>query len=519
MNKCKKIPRMILLGLALALLAAPAAEALEDPDVGAQAIVLVDMNGNQILFSRNADARAYPASLTKLMTALLAAEAVEAGRVSLYDSVTASEDCAFDLTPDSSTAHIAPGEIMTLQDLLYCALVASANEACNIIAEYISGSIHAFVEEMNARAAELGCTQTHFTNTHGLPDENQYTTAGDFSLIAREAAASSLIMEICNTVHYTVPATNLSEERRLSSTNALINPDSMYSDAYVYEYARGIKTGYTSEAGYCLVSTAAKDGISLLAVVMGAKSEGEGDDIAYGNFSDTITLYEWVFNNFSYRDILKSTDQVREIPVSMGSDTDKVVLRPASSITALLPNDEELSNFTIETTVYCEQENRELQAPISAGEVLGEVTVSKNGVVYGTAKLVAGANVELSRLQYMKAQLYGTIRKPVVTLVLWLLVILLAVYILLVVRYRILYRRYRREALAAKLAREGKAAGMPGAAPAEEQKKPAQKPLVYERFSMPEPQEKKQAPPSENGEAGTASADRDYFEEFFGRKK
>jgi D-alanyl-D-alanine carboxypeptidase (penicillin-binding protein 5/6) len=148
-------------------------------------------------------------------------------------------------------------------------------------------------------------------------------------------------MEICSTVHYTVPATNLSEARSLSSTNALINPDSMYSDAYIYEYAKGIKTGYTSEGGYCLVSSAAKDNISLLAVVMGAKSEGEGDNMTYGNFSDTIALYEWVFNNFSYRDILKSTDQVREIPVAMGSDTDKVYMRPNSTITALLPNDED----------------------------------------------------------------------------------------------------------------------------------------------------------------------------------
>jgi D-alanyl-D-alanine carboxypeptidase (penicillin-binding protein 5/6) len=194
MKKCKNLLPIFILILVLSFLSAPAAEALEDPDVGAHAIVLVDMNANQNLFSRNADAKVYPASLTKVMTALLAAEAIEAGRVSLYDPVTASADSTFDITPDSSTAHISPGEVMTLQDLLYCALVASANEACNIIAEYISGSIPAFVEGMNARAAELGCAETHFTNTHGLPDENQYTTAGDFSLIAREAASSSLLM-------------------------------------------------------------------------------------------------------------------------------------------------------------------------------------------------------------------------------------------------------------------------------------------------------------------------------------
>jgi D-alanyl-D-alanine carboxypeptidase (penicillin-binding protein 5/6) len=507
MNKFKKSAALLAVLFVLSFFCQPAARALDYPDVGANAIVLLDMNDNQVLYSRNADAQVYPASLTKIMTVLIAAEAIETGRVGLYDTVTAQEDSSFDTVADGSTANIQPGEIMTLQDLLYCALLASANEACNIIAEYLDGSVQDFVAEMNSRAAELGCTHTHFVNTHGLPDENHYTTAGDMSLIAREAAESSLFMEICNTVSFTVPATNLSEMRELSNTNALLNPDSMYSDKYYYEYAKGMKTGYTSDAGHCLISTASKNGVSLLAVVMGADATGEGDATVYGNFADSITLYNWVFKNFSYREILKTTDQIAELPVSMGS-TDSVVLRPGSSIVALLPNDEDLKSFSIETSVYSEQEDSSLQAPIPAGEVLGEVTVSRNGVVYGTSTLVAGAAVELSRVQYMKSQLETTLHSTVVRVVFWTLILLVVIYILLVIRYRLRYARHKRQVRQARQAAAERKAGS-GAAP----KQPAE-PSVARAAGR-----KGSAPPPGDSEARKSADDRDYFEEFFGRKK
>jgi D-alanyl-D-alanine carboxypeptidase (penicillin-binding protein 5/6) len=507
MNKLKKSAAVLSVLFILSFLCPPSARALDYPDVGANAIVLMDMNDNQVLYSRNADAKVYPASLTKIMTVLLASEAIEAGRAGLYDTVTAQENSAFDIVADGSTANIQPGEIMTLQDLLYCALLASANEACNIIAEYLDGSVQGFVAEMNNRAAELGCAHTHFTNTHGLPDENHYTTASDMSLIAREAAESSLFMEICNTVSFTVPATNLSEARELSNTNALLNPDSMYSDKYYYQYAQGMKTGYTSDAGHCLVSTASKSGISLLAVVMGAGTTGEGDAMEYGNFSDSITLYDWVFKNFSYREILKTTDQITELPVSMGS-SDSVVLRPGSSVVALLPNDDDLGSFTTETSIYSEQEDAPLQAPIPAGEVLGEVTVSRNGVVYGTSTLVAGASVELSRIQYMKTQLETTLHSTVVRVIFWSLLVLVIVYILLVIRYRVRYARRKRRVRQSRQAAAGrKSANDDAPAP------PAD--INVARAAV----KKGSAPPSGGGEARKTAADRDYFEEFFGPKK
>ena len=177
---------------ALALgLVSPAAMAIDDPGIDTTyAAVLLAEDGDQetVLYTKNADERLYPASLTKVMTVLLAVEDIESGKIALSDPVTAQPGFDFDMIVGGSSVYIMQQETMTLESLLYCAMVASANDACNVIAQYVSGSISDFVARMNARAAELGCTGTNFTNTHGLPDANHYTTAWDFSRIVREAA-------------------------------------------------------------------------------------------------------------------------------------------------------------------------------------------------------------------------------------------------------------------------------------------------------------------------------------------
>ena len=194
----------------------PEASALEDPAVGANAVILLETETGDVIYSKNPDDRAYPASLTKIMTVLLAVEACESGQVTLYDEVTASENIGYNLIEDGSSAGIVPGETMSLENLMYCAMVASANEACNVIAEYIGGTIPNFIDMMNARAKELGCKDTHFSNAHGLHDDNHYTTARDMCLIAQAAISHSLFMDICNTAVKEIPATNVSNPRTLS---------------------------------------------------------------------------------------------------------------------------------------------------------------------------------------------------------------------------------------------------------------------------------------------------------------
>ena len=442
---------ILLLPALLAGLCAPTASALDDPQAdSSQSVVLLAVRGDSetVLYTKNAQDVMAPASLTKVMTVLLAVEAVENAQVKLSDMVTASDTLYFDISGDSSSVYMAVGETMTLENLLYCAMLNSANEACNVIGEYIGGSISNFIEMMNARAKSLGCTNTHFANTHGMPDADHYTTAWDFSRILREAARHEMFMQICNTITYIVPDTNASAERKLENTNSLINPTNpLYPGDYGYEYARGVKTGHTSEAGYCLATTAEKDGVTLLAVIM--KSEAyQLDDGTwyYGHFADARTLFDWAFSNFSYQEIVKSTEIVSEIGVEMGADAETVAVRPSTSIAAFLPNDVSLDSFERTVTIYPTDngDGTKLMAPVSAGQTVGEISVSRGGEVYGTSPLVTSTSVDLSRVSYMKGELLETLRRPAVVLTFWALVLLLATYITLVVRYRLKRRAYRR---------------------------------------------------------------------------
>lgn len=310
-----------------------------DEKLQANCVLLADEDSGQYYYTRNIDAKAYPASLTKIMTLLLAVEAVERGDVNLSDTVTAYDDCNADMVEGASNADIKVGETMTFEDFLYCAMISSANEACNVVAEYVCGSISAFVQRMNERAQALGCTGTHFVNPHSLPNDDHYTTAHDLYRITKEALSHELFATICNTVKHTVPATNLSDERTLSNTNGLINPESPMYRGYYYEYAKGVKTGHTDAAGYCLISTAEKDGVRLLCVVLGGKGTTRANGTTdFGSFSDTLSAYRWVFDNYGWRDIVSASDLICEVPVRYGRDSDSVTVRPAQSISAVLPS-------------------------------------------------------------------------------------------------------------------------------------------------------------------------------------
>lgn len=458
MKKIKIIPILLLFTLLVSVfapcaLAVDESGAPEPPELTAGAVILADMDNGAFYVSKNTESKAYPASLTKILTVLLAVEAVERGDVSLKDSVTAYADCLTGLDEDSSSADIVPGETMTLEDFLYCAMVASANEACNVIAEYISGSIADFVALMNQRAEELGCTGTHFTNPNGLPDKEHYTTAMDLYRITTEAMRHELFVTLCNTPTRTIPATNKSETRELKNTNGLINADSPMYKGYFYDYAKGVKTGHTNDAGYCLISTAEKDGIRLMCIVLGctAKTRGNGTT-DYGSFSDTLALYRWVFNNFSIRDIIGTTELIREVPVSLARDTDGVTVRAQSSISAVLPNEADLSTYQRDIVIYSERDGQPLKAPISAGDVLGEITISKDGVTYGTVPLIAAVDVELSRGEFLRSSVRAFFRNPIVIVIFLVLLAALIGYFVLLIRYSNRQKAKKRAAMQARRA-------------------------------------------------------------------
>ena len=454
MKKNKILPFLISICLLFSLFA-PAASALDDPPLhSAKAVVLADMDSGRLLFEMNKDEQRSPASLTKIMTVLLAVEALERGEVSLDEMVTAQADCLAGLNTDSSTSGIQPGEIISYQDLLYCAMVHSANEACNILAHRVSGSVPAFVELMNRRAAELGCTNTHFSDPNGLSNENHYTTAYEMYLITREALEHPLFAEICNTRGYDMAATNLSQARSFANSNALITADSEYGSSYVYPAAAGVKTGFTQLAGYCLVSTAEKDGVRLLAVVMGCDGWLNAGIDEYENFTDSIRLYNWAFENFSYRQAVSSLSTVTRAEVENAVETDAYAsLRPQNDVTLLLPKDLNLGSIELSPTIYTEK----LVAPIEAGTVLGRAEILIDGRSYGSVDLVNALKVELSRREFVTQRVHQTFSSPWIIVLIVVLAILAIGYLTLVLRYRAQRRKYlrrKRELAARRAARE-----------------------------------------------------------------
>ena len=529
MKKIRLLPIFLLMVLLVSILA-PQALALEAPELTSTAGILVDMDSGRVLFEKNADQKAYPASLTKVMTVLVAVEAVEKGEFSLTDSVTASDSCLEGMVDDGSTAGIVPGETMSLKDLLYCALLASANEACNVIGEYIGGTVSGFVDMMNARASELGCTGTHFANTHGLPDDNHYTTARDMALIYREALSHEVFAEIAGTITYTVPATNVAAERQLSNTNGLINQNTQLYSGNYYEYAKSGKTGHTSAAGYCLVSSAEKDTIRLVAVVLGGQAtQNSSGGYDYGNFIDSRTLYDWAFENFSIREILSSSELITEVEVAMAEDDGRAILRPNSVITALVANDFDISSLQRDIVIYSERDGETLEAPIAAGTVLGEITLRLGDEVYGTTQLIAGSAIELSKLQYMKNQVAEVFSMTWVKVVIVALALALISYVALVIRYRILHKRHMRELRRARLERQRRMEAENATRVFNEQPQADRAPRQRETVTTaaaqtprrPQaPSQQQPARPSADEEKLKAQekARRDYFEEFFKNK-
>lgn len=425
----------LLLALLTALLAAPQAAAAEDPAIAAKAALLVDTDTGTILYQKNIHDELYPASLTKIMTALLTLEAVDSGKLSMDQELTASSSIS-DLDSDGSSAGIKVGETMSVQNYLYCMLVVSANEACNVLAEAVAGSVSDFVDQMNAKAEELGCKNTHFVNATGLQDPQHYTSAWDLYLIAKEAMTHKDFLRICDTADVVIPATNLSEQRHLYTTNYLLS--SWRATGYRYSNAHGIKTGSTSDAGHCLISSATKGSLNFLSVVLGAEkvtTASGGTDVQ--SFSETKRLFEWGFNNFSRQTVLTEEEAVAEVPVTLSREVNYVTAHPQADVETLLPKD--LSADQLERTVTLTEDS--VAAPVTEGDVLGEITLSYDGTVYVTEPIVALNSVKASRLLTIWDSIQRFFAKPLVRIAGVALLVALAALIL----WRLVFgrRRYR----------------------------------------------------------------------------
>ena len=397
-------PVLLVLCLLFALFA-PCAFALDGPQLTAQAVLLADLDSGAVLYEVNADARRSPASITKIMTLMLTLEAVERGEIRLDDPVTAGADCRRGMRDDSSTTGIVAGETLRLEDLLYCAAVASGNDACNVLAAYVAGDIPSFVALMNRRAEGLGCTQTHFVDPHGLSYDN-LTSARDLYRITLEAMRLPAFMELCDCPAVTVPATNVFPPRELKSSNALISDQGIYGDRYLYEGAHGVKTGYTRAAGYCLISTAERNGLRLLAVVLGCDGPYLSDTDTRYSFVDTAKLYDWAFESFRPRELCTRGQTLSRCQALSAWGDPWFSLEAGSALSLLLPEG-------AQPELRLELEDASLQAPIAAGELLGQAVFLLEGRELGRVPLVAGRSVDESLWAYVARTVKETIETGV----------------------------------------------------------------------------------------------------------
>lgn len=404
MKKSRLLSALLLLALLAGLLTtgASAEEAAEPADGGsgsaildamdvdATAAILVDPDSGEILYEKNAHEKRYPASITKVMTCLLTLEAVDRGELSLEQVVTASENIYTGIGENASTADIKVGEQVRIIDLLYAALIPSANEACNIMAEAVSGDVASFVELMNRRAGELGMEGTHFANAHGYHDDDHYTTAYDMYLITRAALENETFREIVGTSYYYAGEDQNGNPLHWNTTNYLITPGS----TYYYEYATGVKTGTTDEAGRCLVSTAEHNGYHYMLVLMGAPIYDSNGETLEENmaFRQTIDLYDWAFGSFSYKTLIEQSVGVGEVPLQLAQGgKDYLLVQSGAAFTDLLPNEIEASSITLELDLP-----QVVNAPVQAGEEIGTIRLMLAGEEVGSVPAVAAESVDAS---------------------------------------------------------------------------------------------------------------------------
>ena len=344
----------------------------------AVAAIVYERSSGTMIYAENPDGKIYPASMVKLMTALVALEKGE-----LDEEVTVTKRALNLMIPGSVSAGLVAGEELTLEQLLYCLMVGSANDAALVIAEHIGGNQDIFVTMMNQKAEELGCTGTHFTNAHGLHDEENYTTARDICRITDVALENEIFRIMFDTESYTIPATNKSKERTLWTTNYMMTTHG--NRTYFDSRVTGGKTGSTDEAGRCLVTTAENGGMELLTVLMGAKAEYSADGLSverFGSFEETRVLLDHAFSTYECRQIFLTGQSLFQYPVQGGDS--HVVAGPADSAMTVLPKDLDPSALT-----WKWGEETQVTAPVAKGQTIATVQAWYEGKCLAQTQLVA----------------------------------------------------------------------------------------------------------------------------------
>lgn len=359
----KRTALVLVLAFCLCILL-PITVQADEVDVTAEAYVLMDADSGKILLNKNEDKKLAPASMTKMMTLLLALEDLEAGKVGLKDKVVTSENA---WKMGGSQVYLEPGEEMTFEDMLIAIAVGSANDACVAVAEHLDGTHQNFVQRMNQKAKTMGLKNTNFINSNGLEAEGHYTTARDMGIIARYALDVPKMLEYTSIKEY-----NLRQgEFKLFNTNKLL---------WWYEGADGFKTGWTDEAKYCLTSTVKRDNLRLIAVVMSSPAK-------HGHFRDSMQLFNYGFAQYGYKSFFAQGSPCGIVKVGKGMENSVEVVA-GENAGAIYPKGEE-GKIT-----YKKSMAQYTDAPVAAGQKLGELMIYKDNELVKKVNLNAAQDIQ-----------------------------------------------------------------------------------------------------------------------------
>ncbi len=430
----KIVSLMLVLALMLSLLSIPAfADTKPDIDIYARHALLVNTDTDTVVYENDAYSKDYPASLTKIMTAIIALENTEN-----LDAVqiTARPSHFNEFQGLSvSTADIRSGESFSMRELLYALMLNSACEAANIIADYVSNSSNTdFITLMNNKAKEIGATNTHFANPHGLFHEDNYSTAYDMYLITNYAMNVPGFLDIACTKNYTIEANSDRGEKRLYHTNKMLFSSNAQFGKYYMPEVKGIKTGTLDEAGLCLITCAEYNGYNYICVVMG----GDSNDPA-SRYKTTYNIYNWAFDNLMLKTLLEETKSVSEVKVNLSKDKEYVLVRPATRVTRMVD-----VNIDPSSVILTMDLPESVNAPVKAGDIIGKGIVTLMGEEVATVDLVAMQDVERSGLKMFTFVMGEVMSKPAVIIGTIVFVALLAFYAILSVMYNNYKRRRRR---------------------------------------------------------------------------
>lgn len=390
-------------------------------------LLLISADNGEIIFEKNKSKQTSPASLTKIVTAIVVIENCK----NLNSVTTVTEECIRELDgTGSSMGGLKAGEQLTIYDLLCYLMIQSANDAATTLANYITGSNRAaFITKMNDVAKRLGCKNTNFVNPHGLDHDDQYTTAEDMAKILKHAMSLSTFAEIAGKLSYTVPANNIKDERHLSNTCFLLNKN--YEDYYC-KYVKAGKTGTTSKAGHCVVTYASKDGYNYIAIALKSYMKDFDNDNwdENGAFLDCKEMLEWAFKNIELVAICDPEKIAGEVKVNYAKSTDFVGLVPADTVYSLVPIGTNKGSVLVEPIPESVPES--VNAPVKKGDVICKGRVLYAGDVLREIDLVAATDVKRNFFSFIGTKAKNLVTNPIFIII--SILILAGIAVMLIIR-------------------------------------------------------------------------------------